>query len=240
MIKGYIICLANHQGQRDSALKLYTSIIATGCELQPIVFNAVIPETIESNKALLVNFDRNRYRWNWPTTARDNHLDMQSGLYKSAYGATYQAKVEACMMSHMMLWDRCVSNNEPIVVLEADALFTRAWHKEHMGDNMLVGLNNPIGATRRAHVFDRALNGISGIHRVPVVNEIGEQPFPQGLAGNSAYYITPQAAKLLLDAVAEFGAWPNDAIMCRELFPWLRVVWPYYTKVQGTISTTTK
>jgi hypothetical protein len=75
---------------------------------------------------------------------------------------------------------------------------------------------------------------------VPTVNTVDEPPMPQGLAGHSAYYITPKGAKKLLDMIPEIGMWPNDAYMCKELFPWIRVVYPYFTRVQGTRSTTTR
>jgi hypothetical protein len=50
--------------------------------------------------------------------------------------------------------------------------------------------------------------------------------------------IKPWAAQQLIDAQDSIGWWPNDAIMCRQLFDWLRVVKPYYTRVQGLASTT--
>ena len=48
------------------------------------------------------------------------------------------------------------------------------------------------------------------------------------------------AAKELLETVAKLGIWPNDAIMCTQLFPWLRISYPYYTELQGVVSTTTQ
>jgi len=43
-----------------------------------------------------------------------------------------------------------------------------------------------------------------------------------------------------LEEVERVGMWPNDAIMCRQLFPTdLKVVYPYYTVVQSGVSTTT-
>ena len=66
-----------------------------------------------------------------------------------------------------------------------------------------------------------------------------DPPYPQGLAGHSAYYIEPEGAKELLDKVETYGMFPNDAYMCRELFPWIRVVYPYYTRISGESSTTT-
>jgi GR25 family glycosyltransferase involved in LPS biosynthesis len=63
---------------------------------------------------------------------------------------------------------------------------------------------------------------------------------PQGLAGNSAYIIKPKFADMLLMKLKEKGGWPNDAIMCKQFFPMqLKVVYPYYTTIQGIKSTTT-
>jgi hypothetical protein len=63
---------------------------------------------------------------------------------------------------------------------------------------------------------------------------------PQGLAGNSAYIIKPAGAKQMLDLVNEFGLWPNDAIMCRQLVPKLGVTRKFYTTRQNIKSTTTQ
>lgn len=109
--------------------------------------------------------------------------------------------------------------------------------KEFVGG--ILGLNSPIGATRKAVIFHKALFGNHGVHGVPSVDGIGDDPLPQGIAGNSAYIIKPWAAKKLLDKVREIGMWPNDALMCKQFFPWMETCWPYYTVVQGMKSTTT-
>jgi hypothetical protein len=44
----------------------------------------------------------------------------------------------------------------------------------------------------------------------------------------------------LLEKTSEIGIWPNDALLCRQFFPWLQHYYPYFTKVQGSASTTTK
>ena len=53
--------------------------------------------------------------------------------------------------------------------------------------------------------------------------------------------MTPLIASKLLYSVEEFGMWPNDALMCKQLFPQLKVIYPYYTTIQhGLKSTTTQ
>ena len=43
----------------------------------------------------------------------------------------------------------------------------------------------------------------------------------------------------MINLVNEHGAWPNDAIMCRQLVPKLGVTKKYYTATQRIRSTTT-
>jgi GR25 family glycosyltransferase involved in LPS biosynthesis len=120
-------------------------------------------------------------------------------------------------------------------------ILTDVLSKEPVGSFVggILGLNSPIGATRKASVFHNQLFCKYGFHKVPSVDSMGDDPLPQGLAGNSAYIIKPWAAKKLLDKVLEIGMWPNDALMCKQFFPWMQVCWPYYTVVQGTPSSTT-
>ena len=73
------------------------------------------------------------------------------------------------------------------------------------------------------------------IQRPPVIDYTH---VPQGIAGNSAYIMKPSGAKKMLDLVDEYGLWPNDALMCRQLVPTLGVTKQYYTKVLGFGSTT--
>jgi GR25 family glycosyltransferase involved in LPS biosynthesis len=111
----------------------------------------------------------------------------------------------------------------------------------------ICGINDPRGATRKGNIFHFKLNQTidfigtnkKGIATVPYVDEPGDIPLPSGLPGNSAYIIKPWAAKKLLEKTSEIGIGPNDALMCRQFFPWLQHYYPYFTKVQGSASTTT-
>ena len=233
MINAYIIKL---EGQ--SSTRLIESIADTDSKIKPIIFEATTPETIESHlQNEFQYFDGSTFKWTWPTDASQNHLDMKTGLYKFAYDALNQDKKVACSISHMRLWDLCATKDKPIIIFEPDAMVTRKIDTSQLKGHKVVGLNDPRGATRRSNVFHEKMR--NGIHPVPSVNNSGEFE-PQGLAGNSAYYIEPEGARELLDKVKDYGMWPNDAYMCKELFPWIRVVYPYYTKVIPTVSTTTR
>lgn len=237
MIEAYIITLEEQKPLNKITID---SIERTKSKIRPVVFEATTPDTVDVHLKTEFNyFDSQKFKWTWPTHTSQNHTDMKTGVYKFAYTAADQDKKIACSISHMRLWDLCVTQDKPIVILEADAVFTGWFNEEEVRGHKLVGLNDPRGATRRAQKFHETASSKTGVQPVPTVNNIGEF-HPQGLAGHSAYYIEPSAAKELLDKVEVYGMWPNDAYVCKELFPWIRIVYPYFTKVQGTVSTTTR
>ena len=43
----------------------------------------------------------------------------------------------------------------------------------------------------------------------------------------------------MIEAAEKHGAWPNDALMCKQIIPNMGVTRRFYTKVQGLPSTTT-
>ena len=238
MIDAYVILLEDQT--EKFLLNDMIKVKCGGVKVNP--FTAVTPETIEDDLKLFENFDPKNFKWKWPTDPSEDHLDMQTGLYKFCYSAKSQDKKVACSLSHMLLWDLCVSDDKPIIVFESDARMLRSIDEkdlEMFKGNKVVGLNDPRGATRRGNLFHQTLRTKSGVQKVPTINTPDENPMPQGLAGHSAYYIEPEGAKELLDKVGTYGMYPNDAYMCKELFPWIRVVYPYYTRISGESSTTT-
>ena len=236
-MKAYVIKIA---GQESGVERLKRSIKDFDCNVRLEIFDGTIPDTISQDLHTFKYYDGSKFRWTWPTDPSQNKIDMKSGLYKFYYEAANQQKKVACTISHMRLWDKCVTDNEPMIILEADAIFSRRFNVEEVRGTTICGLNDPRGATRRAQDYHVQASYVSGARPVPTVNRPDEPPMPQGIAGNSAYYITPEGAKAMLDLVTEHGAWPNDAIMCKELYPKLRQIYPYMTRVIVTESTTTR
>jgi len=180
----------------------------------------------------------NNIKWNYPWLGEQ--IDFHSGLTKTAYPTADPNKRIACALSHYFLWDLAYRDNQPIVVLEHDAMFINKLPEDFdTGRFDIVGLNDPRGATRLASKFYQQV--ISQANQpIVAVPKIDVDTVPQGLAGNSAYIVTPRGARNLLDAVNQYGLWPNDALMCRQLIARLGVSTKFYTKVQGLPSTTTQ
>lgn len=254
-MKAYIITMVNDHDSTVAARRVLQSIYSTESQLDPFIYPAVTPATLEQKmkslfgQALLPNI-----RWTYPTKEEENRYDLRTGLQLSFYPTKNIQKRIACTLSHYSLWLECYKNNEPIMILEHDALFTRKFEYNRIetrftGD--ILGLNDPIGATRKASKFHFKLKTTfderwSGKPKTPYA-EVYEAPWidnniiPQGIAGNSAYIIKPEGAAELIKLTAENGLWPNDAIMCKQLMPGkLQVCYPYITKVQGLKSTTSE
>lgn len=238
LMKAFIISLVNNHEATVATRHVIESIKKTGTKLEPIILPATVPNTIaEDIDALnLTGID-----WTYPVRPEQDGVDLKTGLRLTHYETSNIKNRIACMVSHMRSWQKSIDLDETIVVLEHDALFTRKFDPTPLTSTWkggIVGLNNPIGATRRSHIFDGQVKKIVGLQGVPSVDD---WDVPQGLAGNSAYMISPKAAKKLIDKVKEIGMWPNDALMCKQMFPWMQVVYPYYTTIQkGLKSTTTK
>ena len=167
-------------------------------------------------------------------------IDINSGLKLHPYLTAEPKKRIACFLSHYFLWNKCVNLNKPMFIFEHDAIFIK---KTLPLDNFLkskyhiIGINHPFQATRRASVFDQMIqSNTEEFQRPPQIDDL---TVPQGIAGNSAYFIKPKGAKKMLELTDQHGCWPNDALMCRQLIPLLGVSKTYYTKTQRLGSTTT-
>jgi hypothetical protein len=200
-----------------------------GNDFNILKWNAITPDTVDyfmSNAGLT---------WNYPWTGA--HEDPATGLLKSAYITANQKARIACACSHYCLWSESAVKNITMLIMEHDAMFiNKLDFNPEDTSAIIIGINSPLGATRKANLFHkRVQESKSKFQLVPVIDD---DKIPQGLAGNSAYIIKPEGARRLLELVKEYGLWPNDAIMCRQLISKLGITKTYYTKVQGLESTT--
>jgi len=238
-MKAFIISLVNDSVSSYGAKRCINTIEKTNSHLEPSIFQGTSPDTLELHwKAFLPDV-----RWTYPEPNIIRH-DLLTGLTLTGYPTKDMRKRKACLLSHVRLWKMCIELNQAILILEHDAAFTRQFIFEDIRDKFtgcILGINSPLKATRKANAFHHEVikqqdpNNFFTITDAPWIDD---RSIPQGLAGNSAYIIKPFAAKALLNRMKDIGAWPNDALMCKQQFPWLQVIYPYFTEVQGLKSTT--
>ena len=231
-MKAYVITIEGNEISETASQHCIESSWRVKNEFPIERFDAIVPGEV---KALM----RHQYKIEWNYPWEGEVLDFATGLVKKAYPTRNKDARIACALSHLALWEQCFDEREPILVLEHDAIFTKKLSYESLLKFRygIIGINEPFGATRMATVFHRMVQeSKTDVANVPRIDNI---KVPQGLAGNSAYVIKPWAAEEMLELVNDFGLWPNDALMCYQLFPLLGVSKTYYTKVQRTASTTT-
>ena len=230
-MKAYVITLENNENSQRTANRLKES-----APIDIETFWGITPNAVDS--IMIKDGLKWTYPWNKPVD------DFASGLTLHPYMTAEPKKRIACFLSHYTLWKMCDESNEPFFIFEHDAIFidkslpVEDLKKSHYH---IIGLNHPFKATRRASVYDQVIReghneDNYGIVRAP---KIEDSNVPQGIAGNSAYFIKPEGAKTMLKLIKEYGCWPNDALMCRQLIHRLGATKKYYTKVQSAARSTT-
>lgn len=233
-MKSYIIRIKDHKESELCAEQCLKSSRSVGNEFETLLFDAVTPETLDQE--LL----KHQVHWNYPWDKPE--LDINSGLIKSPYTTAYPTKRVACFMSHYELWKECASGDQTFLIQEHDSWWIKKLSLDEFNtlSYNIIGINHPQGATRRWQMYHQGIQESIDTRPVVPVPMVDEYQVPQGLAGNSAYIIKPEGAKKLLELTKTFGAWPNDALMCRQLLRGkLGVSKTYYTTIQKQHSTTT-
>lgn len=230
MILPFVITIRGNEISEAGAARLKESSFRVKSPMPVSKFDAITPDSVHKVMA------QENIVWNYPWDGEV--IDFATGLKKSAYVTTNPAARMACFMSHYLLWKRAVKQKTTIMVLEHDAVFSDKFDLQEQDIRFdILGINNPLGATRKAQLYYDLVTKMRTPQGRPP--QIDDDQVPQGLAGNSAYIIKPAGAETMIKLTKEFGAWPNDALMCRQLVRSLGVSKKFYTYVNRMKSTTT-
>lgn len=209
--------------------RLVESSKAVGNDFEIEKYDAIIPTNVDQFMNGL------GIKWNYPW--HGGAVDITTGLLKTAYPTANPKARIACACSHYYWWQYSYTLDETILILEHDAYFINKIDFDPANVKAdIIGINNPLGATRKSQLFyDTIMQSTASYQLAPFIDNIY---VPQGLAGNSAYIIKPAGAKKMVELVSQYGLWPNDALMCRQLVSKLGVTRKFYTNVQNLKSTT--
>lgn len=182
-------------------------------------------------------------KWNYPLDGLPV-FDNSIGLIKNPYKTTNPDAKISCAISHYLLWLKCLNTNKALLILEHDAFFINKFNPNFILNQdkyQIIGINSPIGATRKAHLFEHIIKNSkwnTPIISVPLIDS--DPKTIQGLAGGSAYFIRPQGINKVIDFIKNHGLMHNDCTLCYQLFgDILGVSKTFYTKVnKPNISTT--
>jgi GR25 family glycosyltransferase involved in LPS biosynthesis len=102
---------------------------------------------------------------------------------------------QGCWMSHYQLWHRCIDSDQPIVIMEHDAVVNGPWPEDLDIDSRLVKLYN------KAECKDNPT-------------------FGRWSKGSHAYTVTPAQAQRLIDHARANGAQSVDKHLGMSVLDW--------------------
>ena len=219
-MKAFCITLRGHEYSEAVAERCVTSARDVG-QIEVTRFDATPAAEAE---AALRHYG---LRWTWM-------VDNRTTLRHHAYGG-HLARI-GCAMSHYRLWRWSAETGLPLLILEHDAVFLRRFDPQPFQAACMI--NDPAGATRMGQWWSDRMRergqGVWAKTRLPQ-----DPAIPDGLAGNSAYMLQPECAERLVGLYHELGCWPNDATLCWQLVDGLEELYPWVTRVEQAVSTTT-
>jgi len=148
------------------------------------------------------------------------HIFQKNGIPTDRFVRNTMAKPDhcmACFLSHRTLWQRCVRDDEPTLILEHDAVFTA--EIPQLGDALVVNLGHPSYVP-----FTTPPTGLGPL--------VSRPAFP----GAHAYFVSPLGARKLL--AKERQAKNPDMFLSVERFPFLQEYYPWPVVAEDSVSTT--
>jgi hypothetical protein len=123
--------------------------------------------------------------------------------------------VQGCFLSHWSLWKKCIELDEPIIILEHDAVIQGQWQPLELNDSII-----------KLHRYYKQKN--------PKYDE------DTGLwsASGHAYCLLPKHANILIDFVKNKGAFEVDRIIGDKVIPFKHLGKPSLIERQNSFSTT--
>jgi len=121
--------------------------------------------------------------------------------------------VAACFASHYLLWKKCIELNEPILILEHDAIFIDSIPKDLEFD-MCLNLGRP------SYIKPDKLNYIEPEKGISTLKQ-------ENFLGHHAYAISPKAAKIFCDDVKNRPLLANDMWINKNHYDFLQELYPY-------------
>jgi GR25 family glycosyltransferase involved in LPS biosynthesis len=229
-MKAYVITIPGHEYSESVADRCIESGAKFGVAVE--TFSAVTKDTVQQV------MNQENLQWSWANMNTEKTLCPYTRLEQFPYRTKSLEAKMACSMSHYMLWKRCVELDEPVLILEHDAVFVAPLPAIQFEG--AVQINDPAGGGYRSKEHSRIMQerGTVGVHPLTPKRPV-DSMIPDGFSGNSAYIVKPWAAYKFKQAFKNHGVWPNDATICLQQFPWLQELYPFVTIVKQTHSTST-
>jgi hypothetical protein len=163
-----------------------------------------------------------KFKWSvetfWGVDGRtiDNNTWTNQGIIPRLDKPTMSKPgVQGCFLSHWTLWKKCIELNEPIIILEHDAVIQGQWQPLEMDDS-IIKLHRYYKQKNPKYDDDTGLWSASG----------------------HAYCLLPAHANTLIKFVKNKGAFEADRIIGDKVIPFKHLGKPSLVERQNSFSTT--
>lgn len=194
IMKAFVITIKHNNDSHRSALRTVQSAKEVGYKGTVELFDAILPH-------------------NWKEI-----LPYKNRFHEYAR----PDNVGACFASHYLLWKKCIELNEPILILEHDAIFVN--NLPDIDIDMCVNFGRPSYIRPDHIIFEEPKDGLN-------------TPVQINFLGHHAYAIAPKAAKIFCNDVEKRQLAPNDIWIDTEAYPWLKEYRPYPIHADTDFST---
>jgi GR25 family glycosyltransferase involved in LPS biosynthesis len=125
--------------------------------------------------------------------------------------------IKGCFLSHFLLWEKCLELNEPIMILEHDALMIRP-----LPTNILNLFTHHCILDYAVHYlnYEEIIANECDL-KITEYSRINSEKFgfkdinQNHVRGSHAHIVTPLGAKTIIESVRKFGILPSDACVNR-------------------------
>ena len=193
-MKSYIIHIKNHSASKAQARDC---LLSCAKKFDAELFAGVTPDTLGDYELKYSFIEMN------PSRANDYFFQNQK---------KYKTK-KSCFMNHVRLWHKCVERNEPIAVLEHDAICKRKWDNVEFDECLILNLNSAVYFNRNIKKnlegkYTYKHHGTTDVREADYKFKYWKENIWKGgtlIPGTAAYAITPKGAQRLIDSVYKNG-----------------------------------
>lgn len=170
-------------------------------------------------------YDEYAVDFNWPRNEDCSDIDL--GFVKPKLEQDYN-DMQCRAMTHYKLWDYCVESDSTLLILEDSVRFTKRFKYDKSIKHNIYSINHPKGCIENWEVYTNQLIKSSAI----VSNIPTYKPSYNLLTTPNAvsYIIKPEAAIKLILNVDEYGLWPVEMMLNRQLVDNIGCSKVFYTR----------
>lgn len=220
-MKTFIIRIENHNRSKEQAEKCMNSAIMNSYDAE--FFNGTTPDTL---------FDAEKI---WKFGVME---PSRAYSFKGENIQKYFTK-KSCFMNHVILWNKCVERNEPILVLEHDALAKRKWDNAHFSEVLVMNImsakkHNP-NVGKKMVGFEYKKKGYTEIRELDYQFRYWKDNIWKDgclMPGTASYAITPAGASRLLASLYKNG-WDQSDFFINSKNVYIQYASPEYFGFNG-------